>query len=147
MTGFEGTTVTVAPAPADAADVRNLVGLVADLEQAQRTEDADGFLALFGPDAVWVTGAGRRLIGLGQISEFTRQVLPGAMSDGSVDYVVEHIAFITPDIALTGVRQQYLDRDGRPLATDGRGAPSYLWSRTGDTWKIVAGQNTAVLPG
>ena len=34
---------------------------------------------------------------------------------GSVTYEVEHIAFITSDVALTGVRQQYTDAAGSPL--------------------------------
>jgi uncharacterized protein (TIGR02246 family) len=122
-----------------------LKDLVAKLERSQQQEDVEGFLSLFDPSAVWVNGAGRRLIGLAEISSFTRKVLPGGMADGSVKYEVEHIAFVTPDVALTGVRQQYVDRDGQPLAEDGAGSPTYLWSRAGDTWKIVAGQNTAVV--
>jgi uncharacterized protein (TIGR02246 family) len=139
------TTPSYTPASASAGDVRTLVALVADIERSQQQEDVDGFLALFAPAAVWVNGAGRRLIGLEEISEFTRGVLPGAMTDGSVTYEVEHIAFVTADVALTGVRQQYLDGDGKPLAEDGTGSPTYLWHRTAGTWKIVAGQNTAVI--
>jgi uncharacterized protein (TIGR02246 family) len=139
------TTPSFTPASAPARDVGDLVGLVAELERSQQQEDVEGFLALFAPAAVWVNGAGRRLIGLDEISEFTRAVLPGAMTDGSVTYEVEHVAFVSPDIALTGVRQQYLDGEGKPLADDGAGSPTYLWSRADGTWKIVAGQNTAVV--
>ncbi len=137
---------TTSPATAPALDARALVALVATLERTQRQEDVDGFLSLFDSDAVWVTGAGRRLIGLNVIGDFTRQVLPGGMGGGSVTYEVEHIAFITPDVALTGVRQQYTDAAGRPL-DDATGCPSYVWRRTGSTWRIVAGQNTAVIDG
>jgi uncharacterized protein (TIGR02246 family) len=139
------TTPSFTPASAPAQDVRDLVGLVAEIERAQQQEDVDGFLALFAPSAVWVNGSGRRLIGLDEISEFTRAVLPGAMADGSVTYEVEHVAFVTPDVALTGVRQQYLDGEGKSLAADGAGSPTYLWFRADGTWKIVAGQNTAVV--
>jgi len=133
------------PASAPAQDVRDLIALVAEIERSQRAEDSDGFLALFDPAAIWVNGAGRRLIGLDEISDFTRAVLPGAMADASVNYEVEHIAFVTPDVALTGVRQQYLDGEGKPFTSDGAGSPTYLWSRAGGTWRIVAGQNTAVV--
>ena len=139
------TTPSFTPTSAPAADLQTLVDLVAEIERTQRQEDVDGFLELFAPAAVWVNGAGRRLIGLEEISEFTRSVLPGAMTDSSVTYEVEHIAFVTADIALTGVRQQYLDGDGKPLAEDGTGSPTYLWHRTAGAWKIVAGQNTAVI--
>lgn len=130
-------------APAGAPDVLvdAVVARVAELERTQREEDVDGFLALFAPDAVWVTGGGRRLIGSDTIAEFTRSVLPGGMAGGSVSYDVEHVAVISPDVVLTGVRQTYFDADGRPT---GRGLPSYVWARTALGWLIAAGQNTGV---
>lgn len=130
---------SVFPPDAPAEDVQALIERVAVLERTQREEDGEGFLALFDSQAVWVTGGGRRLIGLDTIAEFTRKVLPGAMADGSVNYEVEHILFITPDVALTGVRQQYVDLQGNPT---GAGLPSYVWRRTDGTWRIVTGQNT-----
>jgi hypothetical protein len=57
-----------------------------------------------------------------------------------VSYEVEHILFIAPDVALTGVRQQYVDLEGHPTSA---GLPSYVWRRTEGVWRIVAGQNTA----
>jgi uncharacterized protein (TIGR02246 family) len=133
---------THTPADARRDDIAALIARVAELADAQRTEDVDAFLRLFDDDAVWVTGGGKRLIGLSAIAEFTRAVLPGAMADGSVSYDVEHIAMVTPDIALTGVRQTYLDLDGTPT---GRGLPSYVWARGSEgDWRIVVGQNTGV---
>ncbi len=135
---------SVSPPGSPRADVDALVERVVELERTQRQEDADAFLELFDPLAVWVTGGGRRLIGLDAIGEFTRTVLPGAMSHGSVTYQVEHVLFISPDVALTGVRQQYVDLDGNPTAA---GLPSYVWRRTNETWRIIAGQNTGVADG
>jgi uncharacterized protein (TIGR02246 family) len=135
---------SLSPPDASTDDARALVALVAELEDTQRREDVAGFLALFDESAVWVTGGGRRLVGLTAIATFTRSVLPGGMAGGSVNYVVEHVAFITGDVALTGVGQQYTDRHGEPLE-DAAGSPTYVWRRCGDTWKIVAGQNTAVV--
>jgi uncharacterized protein (TIGR02246 family) len=133
---------TVSPADAHPVVVEVLIDRVAELEQSQRTEDVDGFLALFDSEAVWVTGGGRRLIGLDAISEFTREVLPGWTADGgSVSYRVEHILFIADDLALTGVVQTYMDSGG---AVTGSGLPSYIWRRDDSVWRIVAGQNTAV---
>ncbi|GAA0397660.1 hypothetical protein Acor_83560 [Acrocarpospora corrugata] len=136
---------SVAPEGASSRDVSRLVELVAVVERTQRAEDVEGFLALFDPGAVWVTGGGRRLIGLDTIAAFTRSVLPGAMADASVRYEVEHIQFFTPDIALTGVRQEYLDAGGKPLTPRSLGLPTYLWRRGADgDWSMVAGQNTGV---
>ena len=131
---------SVAPEGSPTADVSALIEMVAELQRTQRDEDVEGFLALFDPLAVWVTGGGRRLIGLEVIRSFTEAVLPGAMSDGSVNYEVEHVLFISPEVALTGVKQQYLDRDGNATSA---GLPSYVWRRSGRVWRIVAGQNTS----
>lgn len=130
---------TTSPPNVPARDIEALIARVADLERTQRQEDVAGFLDLFDAEAVWVTGGGKRLIGLDAIDEFTRQVLPGGMAGGSVNYEVDHILFISPDVALTGVRQQYIDADGAP---SGKGLPTYVWRRTDGAWKIVFGQNT-----
>lgn len=138
-------TATTHPREASAADSERLIQLVADLERSQLTEDPDAFLALFDPDAVWVTGGGRRLVGLNEISAFTHSVLPGWRKDGgTATYVVEHIRFLTPDIAVTSVDQEYLDADGAPHSPRQRGLPTYTWRRQGNDWRIVNGQNTGV---
>lgn len=133
------------PADASTFDIDRLIQLVSALEKSQLTEDPDAFLVLFDPEAVWVTGGGRRLVGLDEISAFTRMVLPGWMNGGSVRYVVRHIRFLTPDVAVTSVDQEYLDGDGNPLSPRQHGMPTYTWRRHGNDWKIVTGQNTAVV--
>lgn len=50
------------------ADTARLIDLVATVQRTQRAEDVDGFLALFAQGAVWVNGAGRRLVGLEEIA-------------------------------------------------------------------------------
>ena len=132
---------TVAPEGAPADLVETLTARVAELERTQQQEDVDGFLALFDEDAVWVTGGGRRLVGLGVIAQFTRQVLPGAMTDGSVTYEVDHVLIIADDVVLTGVNQQYVDLAGHAT---GAGLPTYVWRRRHGSWLIVSGQNTGV---
>jgi len=138
--------ISVSPPHAPAADVERLISLVAMVEHTQRTEDVDGFLVLFDPDAVWITGGGRRLIGREAIATFTRAVLPGAMTGGSVRYDVAHIRFITPDVALTSVDQEYLTADGTPLTPRQLGRPTYVWRRQGTDWLITSGQNTTFVP-
>lgn len=65
------------------------------------------------------------------IADFTRQVFPGATVDGSVTYHVDHIRFITPGLALTGVNQEYTDVTGEPLDPRSLGRPTYIWMRSG----------------
>jgi uncharacterized protein (TIGR02246 family) len=134
--------VSLSPGDASTTDAEALIARVETLQDTQRREDVEGFLALFAAPAVWVTGSGRRLIGRDAIADFTRAVLPGGMGDGSVTYEVEHILFVGADVALTAVRQQYLGAEGEPVP-DSAGLPTYLWRRDGGTWLIVAGQNTA----
>jgi len=75
------TSSTTVPTDIPQATIDALTARVAQLELAQREEDVEGFLALFDPQAVWVTGGGVRLVGSDAIAEFTRQVLPGAFSE------------------------------------------------------------------
>lgn len=126
-------------APSDVVD--RLVGRVATLEASQLAEDVDAFLALFHPDATWVTGGGRRLVGRDEIAEFTRSVLPGAFARGSVRYQVELVRLLGPDVAVTGVSQTYLDEHHAEIS---RGLPTYVWLRVGEEWYIAVGQNTTV---
>lgn len=137
-------TLSIAPPNSSVPDVEELIARVAELERAQRSEDVEGFLALFDDEAVWVSAGGVRLIGRDAISEFTRKVLPEAFSDGSVRYDVDHIRFVTPDIALTGVNQEYLTAEGEVLVPRQEGRPSYVWQRKNRQWLIVCGQNTSV---
>ena len=125
-------------------DRRALVEMVAALEHAQQHELVEEFVALFHPDAVWVTGGGRRLVGRDAIAEFTRQVLPGAM-ESTARYDVEHIVFVRRDVAVVAVRQRPVTLDGTPLADRGEGRPTYVMAKdaTG-VWRIHAGQNTPV---
>lgn len=123
-------------------DVDALVGRVAELQETQLTEDVEAFVALFTPEATWVTGGGVRLVGREEIASFTGQVLPGAFATGSVRYQVQLVRQLATGVVLTGVAQTYLDQDGTPT---GRGLPTYIWVRGDDrTWRIGAGQNTSV---
>lgn len=130
-----------------AADVDLILALVAKVEQAQRTEDADAFLALFREDAVWITGHGKRLYGRDTIAEFTRRVLPGATKDSYATYSADHLLFVRPDIAVVNVNQKYALLPGStielPVET---GSPVYFLAKDAGEWRIAAAQNTVVVP-
>lgn len=103
-----------------AADIEAIHQLVATVEHSQQTKDAEEFLGLFHPDAIWTTAQGKvLLIGLDAISQFTRKVLPAASWDAKVTYEMVHVLFTRPDVAAVKVRQRYLtpgeEREGAPL--------------------------------
>ncbi|WP_399882314.1 SgcJ/EcaC family oxidoreductase [Streptomyces sp. BBFR51] len=128
-------------AAADAADLRALERVVATVERTQRARDAEGFLALFHPDALWTTAHGKVLVGLDAIGAFTREVLPNAVFDGEVTYEVVHTQFLRPDVAAVKVRQVYHSAEG-----DTEGAPLYVMTKQDDgRWLLHACQNTEVL--
>ncbi|WP_326573557.1 SgcJ/EcaC family oxidoreductase [Streptomyces sp. NBC_00481] len=124
----------------EAADVKAIEEVVATVERTQRAKDAEGFLALFHPEALWTTGHGKVLVGFDAIAEFTRAVLPGADWDGEVTYEAIHTQFLRPDVAAVKVRQVYHSAEG-----DTEGAPLYVMTKQDDgTWLLHACQNTEV---
>lgn len=116
--------------------IRRVVDIV---EHAQNNELPDEFLALFRPDAIWTTGGGKRLYGLDEIAEFTRQVLPGGMKDMSVRFETEHVLFIRPDVAAVKLRQVYTTPDGLDV-----GSPLWIMAKEDGRWLLTACQNIGV---
>lgn len=138
-------TTTNSTSEIDLQQLPAIKAVIASLQAAQENEDVDGFVGLFHPDATWVTGHGRRLVGRDQIAEFTRTVLPGAMASSTASYEVVHVVFVRPDVAIAAVRQRPMSLDGVPLEDEPEGRPTYVMA-TDDAgaWKLVAGQNTGV---
>ncbi|MDX3534553.1 SgcJ/EcaC family oxidoreductase [Streptomyces sp. MB09-01] len=125
---------------ARAASIKAIEEVVATVERTQRAKDAEGFLALFHPDALWTTAHGKVLVGFEEIAAFTRTVLPAASWDGEVTYEVVHIQFLRPDVAAVKVRQLYRGAD-----ETSEGAPLYVMTREPEgRWLLTACQNTQV---
>ncbi|WP_406466045.1 SgcJ/EcaC family oxidoreductase [Streptomyces sp. NBC_00111] len=124
----------------ETADMKAIEEVVAAVERSQRAKDAEGFLALFHPDALWTTAHGKVLIGFDAIAEFTRSVLPRSDWDGEVTYEVVHNQFLRPDVAAVKVRQVYRSDEG-----GSEGAPLYVMTKSDDgAWLLHACQNTGV---
>jgi uncharacterized protein (TIGR02246 family) len=124
----------------ETADIKAIEEVVATVEHTQRARDAEGFLALFHPEALWTTAHGTVLVGFDAIAEFTRAVLPNASWDGEVTYEAIHTQFLRPDVAAVKVRQVYHSVEG-----DTEGAPLYVMTKQDDgTWLLHACQNTEV---
>ncbi|MGB8946114.1 MAG: SgcJ/EcaC family oxidoreductase [Streptomyces sp.] len=138
IAGTSATSVTSAT-----EDIKAVEQVVATVERTQRAKDAEGFLALFHPDALWTTAHGKVLIGFDAIAEFTRAVLPASNWDGDVTYEVAHTQYLRPDVLAVKVRQVYHSAEG-----DTEGAPLYVMTRQDDgRWLLHVGQNTEVHVG
>ncbi|NYJ03624.1 uncharacterized protein (TIGR02246 family) [Nocardioides thalensis] len=93
---------------------------------------------------MWTTAHGKRIVGKDEITAFTRAVLPGAMRESTATYDVEHILFVRDDVAVVNIRQRPVGLDGAPLDGVPEGRPVHVLVRSGDSWRIAAGQNTQV---
>lgn len=120
-------------------EIEAIMQVIGTVEHAQNNELPDEFLSLFRADAIWTTGAGKRLFGRDAISEFTHQVLPGAMKDTTVRFELEHLMFIRPDVAAVKLRQIYQTPDGPDV-----GSPLWILAKEDGKWLLTAAQNIGV---
>ncbi|SDU73210.1 SgcJ/EcaC family oxidoreductase [Jiangella alkaliphila] len=130
------TDIDTVAAEAELDAIRHVIDTV---EHAQNNELPDEFLALFRSDAIWTTGGGKRLYGLDEIAEFTRQVLPGGMRGMSMRFELEHVLFIRPDVAAVKLRQVYTTPDGLDV-----GSPLWIMAKEDGRWLLTACQNIGV---
>ena len=107
--------------------------------------DADAFLGLFRPDAVWTNPLGRRLTGLEEIAAFTRRGLAATPGDVFTTYEVEHVQLLSEDVAAVNVRSRPVHADGTPIIGARHGAKLYVLAREGSGWKFAAGHNILII--
>lgn len=127
---------------ADLASIRRFVQVV---ENVQWQRNADAFIALFVPDAVWTNPVGRRLTGIAEIGAFTRQGLRSAPADVFATYEVEHVTWLGDDAAAVNVRSRAVRADRTPIAGEPDGAKLYVLVRQRGEWWLAAGHNTFVM--
>jgi uncharacterized protein (TIGR02246 family) len=125
----------------DLASIRQFVKAV---ETTQWHRDADAFLALFRPDAVWTNPLGRRLTGHKEIAAFTRQGLAVTPDDVFATYEVEHVQFLSEDVAAVNVRSRPVQADGTPIVGASDGAKLYVLVRENGSWKFAVGHNILI---
>ena len=131
--------------PDRSADLAAIHRFVQVVENTQWQRNADAFLALFTPDAVWTNPIGRRLVGLDEIAPFTRQGLAAVPPDVFATYRVDHVMFPTEDVAVVNVRSRAVRADRSPIPGEPDGAKLYVLVRHRKDWLLAAGHNTFVM--
>ncbi|HEV7434977.1 MAG TPA: SgcJ/EcaC family oxidoreductase, partial [Pseudorhizobium sp.] len=127
-------------------DVDAIKLVVAAIEETQRNRNADRFMQLLSPDAVWVTAFGKRLTGWDEINGFTQKVLPSALGDQFATCEVVHITFLGDGAAAVNVHQRPVDKQGAPIKSEAEGRPLYIMTREAGKWTIAIGQGTKLQP-
>jgi len=128
------------------ADIATIHQFVAAVEASQRRRSPDDFIALFLPDAVWVTGGGIRLTGRDEIDNFTRRVLTPALGDVHATYRVEHALFVDENVAAVNVRATPVHGDGTRIEDEPEGTKLYVLKRTAEGWKFASSHNGFIQP-
>ena len=116
--------------------------VIDELADGHRREDVDAYLAVFDPNAVWVTSRGRCFRGRDALDRYPRDVIPGGLGAGSVRYRVESVYPVSNAAAAMVVEQTYTDEDGEPRDAGARHTHTYVVALRDNEWRIVAGQNT-----
>ena len=127
-----------------AEDTAAIQHFVKAVETSQWNRDAEAFLELFRPDAVWTNPLGRRLTGLDEIAAFTRRGLAATPAGVFAIYEVEHVQFLGDDVAAVNVRARPVYADRSPIAGESDGAKLYVLVRGRDGWKFAAGHNILI---
>ena len=126
----------------DLASIHRFVQVV---ENTQWQRNADAFLALFAPDAVWTNPVGRRLTGFEEISDFARKGMRMSPPDVFATYEVEHVTFLGEDVAVVNVRSRAVTADRVPILGEPDGAKLFVLVRHKKDWLLAAGHNTFVM--
>ena len=106
--------------------------------------DADTFLSLFRPDAVWTNPFGRRLTGLDEIAPFTRQGLAATPPDTFVTYELEHLQFLGENVAVCNIRTHAVTANRVPVQSESDGEKLYVLVHEESGWKFAAAHNILV---
>lgn len=138
------------PAPPAEAAIREALARQAD---AWNKHDAHTWVALFASDAEFVNILGMSLQGRAEIEKRHAEIFRGIFSHSRVQVKTRRVRQLGPTAALAETDYELRDYDRlppgiRPTDADGtlRTRLKYVWALDHDEWKVVAAQNTAILP-
>ena len=129
-----------------------ILAVIATLERAVNTSDADLFDSVLCEDVIWGSPKGQIVIGLDQLNPIHRRLTANSRQYGySSRFTLEALGFLSRDVACASVRRTGLDEHQMPLDPSQGSIVQelalYVLARQNDRWWIVSAQNTPVSHG
>jgi uncharacterized protein (TIGR02246 family) len=123
----------------DEAAIRRII---ADVQAAFNTNDADLMTEHFAKDATAVTAMGERVTGWDALLAANREGLAGFLRDQYARYDVTDVRFLRPDVALAYKEARATTSTGDLIDLDHTMVALYVLVKDNDRWRIAARQNT-----
>ncbi|WP_433526508.1 SgcJ/EcaC family oxidoreductase [Nocardia pseudovaccinii] len=140
---------TIQPVVADTAvdhtdDIAAIEQIIANVETAYNTNDAELMTADFTANAAVVNAVGALMVGKDALLEANRQGLAGFLKDQYVRYEVADIVFLRPDIAIAHKLARATTAEGELIDIDHAMIALYVLVKENGRWWTAARQNTLV---
>jgi len=140
---------TIHPVVADTTvdhtdDIAAIEQIIANVETAYNTNDAELMTADFTANAAVVNAVGALMVGKDALLEANRQGLAGFLKDQYVRYEVADIVFLRPDIAIAHKLARATTVEGELIDIDHAMIALYVLVKENGRWWTAARQNTLV---
>ncbi|MET8870623.1 SgcJ/EcaC family oxidoreductase [Nocardia sp. NPDC004604] len=127
-----------------ADDIAAIEQIIANVQTAYNTNDAELMTADFTANAAVVNAVGALMVGKDALFEANRQGLAGFLKDQYVRYDVADIVFLRPDIAIAHKVARATTADGALIDLDHAMIALYVLVKENGRWWTAARQNTLV---
>ncbi|MGW4768445.1 SgcJ/EcaC family oxidoreductase [Nocardia sp. NPDC004278] len=127
-----------------ADDIAAIEQIIANVQTAYNTNDAELMTADFTANAAVVNAVGALMVGKDALLEANRQGLAGFLKDQYVRYDVADIVFLRPDIAIAHKVARATTADGALIDLDHAMIALYVLVQENGRWWTAARQNTLV---
>ena len=125
-------------------DIAALQRVIADIETAFNTNDAELLIAHFTDDGSAVNVAGALLAGRASMLEPSRAGLGGPLRDQYARYELGDVTFLGEDVAIAHKRAWAVSAEGEPVDVGHAMIALYVFVRADGRWQVAARQNTLV---
>ena len=131
--------MTRRPTLALSRDPSPVLALVQDLQAGADAFNAERFNAPCAADVLWGSPFGAVVDGYETLHAIHTQMFAAASREGRSRYDVEHVRFLTDDVAVAYVRRT---SSGNRTSNTFDELALFVFTRRDDTWWLAAGQHT-----